>query len=84
MVASRTPGRLRALPDPDPERWVRQGEANLRSPTRAELYPARLTIDVTSELRRRIKLSAVSQGVTVAELLRAVLEREFPHVKAGE
>jgi hypothetical protein len=29
-------------------------------------------------MRARIKVSAFTQGVTVAELLRALLEREFP------
>ena len=40
--------------------------------------PARLTLDVTPAMRARIKVSAFTQGVTVAELLRALLEREFP------
>jgi len=29
-------------------------------------------------MRARIKVSAFTRGVTVAELLRALLEREFP------
>ena len=29
-------------------------------------------------MRARIKVSAFTQGVTVAELLRGLLEREFP------
>jgi hypothetical protein len=29
-------------------------------------------------MRARIKVSAFTQGVTVADLLRALLEREFP------
>ena len=84
MVASRTPGGLRALPDPDPERWVRQGEGMSPPGKRAEVYAARLTVDVTTELRRRIKLSAFGRGVTVAELLRALLEREFPPSETDE
>ncbi len=39
---------------------------------------ARLTIDVTTALRGRIKVTAFRQGVTVAEMLRALLEREYP------
>ena len=42
------------------------------------LYTARLTLDVTPALRARIKIAAFGQGVTVAELLRGLLEREFP------
>ena len=60
--------------------WVRQGNDVLpNTPTpRAEIYTARLTIDVTPELRGRIKVRAFHKGVTVAELLRGLLEREFP------
>jgi len=39
---------------------------------------ARLTFDITPAMRARIKVCAFTQGVTVAELLRALLEREFP------
>lgn len=45
---------------------------------KSDLYTARLTLDVTPSMRARIKVSAFTQGVTVAELLRALLEREFP------
>ena len=38
----------------------------------------RLTLDITPALRARIKVSAFTQGVTVADLLRGLLEREFP------
>ena len=41
-------------------------------------FTARLTIDVTPELRGRIKVAAFRRGVTVAEMLRALLAREFP------
>lgn len=39
---------------------------------------ARLTIDVTPHLRRRLKLAALQRGVTVADMLRALLHREYP------
>jgi len=60
---------------PNPERWIaaRDGAA-----PRADVYTARLTIDVTPALRRRIKLAAFGRGLTVAEMLRGLLEREFP------
>ena len=62
--------------NPHAEAWVRQGDADgLR---KGDLYTARLTLDITAALRARIKVSAFTQGVTVAELLRALLEREFP------
>ena len=62
--------------NPHADAWVRQGDADgLR---KGDLYTARLTLDITAALRARIKVSAFTQGVTVAELLRALLEREFP------
>ncbi|WP_293707485.1 chromosome partitioning protein ParB [Stenotrophomonas sp. UBA7606] len=62
--------------NPHAEAWVRQGEADALS--KSDLYTARLTLDITPAMRARIKVSAFTQGVTVAELLRGLLEREFP------
>lgn len=62
--------------DPQADAWVRQGDAS--AVQKGELYTARLTLDVTPAMRARIKVSAFTQGTTVAELLRALLEREFP------
>ncbi len=62
--------------NPHAEAWVRQGEAD--SLQKGDLYTARLTLDITPAMRARVKVSAFTQGVTVAELLRALLEREFP------
>jgi len=61
--------------NPHAETWVR---GNAEAPKRADIYTARLTLDITPALRARIKISAFMQGVTVAELLRGLLEREFP------
>jgi len=46
-------------------------------PAKASVYTARLTIDVTPALRGRIKVTAFQRGVTAADMLRALLEREF-------
>lgn len=61
--------------NPEAEAWVRQGDAC--GFQKANLYTARLTLDITPELRARIKVSAFTQGMTVADLLRELLEREF-------
>jgi hypothetical protein len=45
---------------------------------KASIYTARLTIDVTPVLRGRIKVVAFQRGVTAVEMLRELLEREFP------
>ena len=62
--------------NPHAEAWIRQGSAD--DLQKGDLYTARLTLDVTPALRARIKIAAFGQGVTVAELLRGLLEREFP------
>lgn len=62
--------------DPQAEAWIRQGDG--ADVGKADLYTARLTIDVTPALRARIKVVAFTQGITVAEMLRELLEREFP------
>lgn len=67
----------------DPENWIR---ANDTSPGRASTgddFTARLTIDVTPEQRGRIKIAAFQRGVTVADMLRELLAREFPAADGG-
>ncbi len=65
-------------PGADPaSAWVRQAEAVI-AVTKASVYTARLTIDVTPALRGRIKVAAFQRGITAAEMLRELLEREFP------
>lgn len=56
--------------------WVRQPDAP-EVPAKALVYTARLTIDVTPVLRGRIKVAAFRRGITAAEMLRELLEREF-------
>jgi hypothetical protein len=58
------------------DRWVKAPESD-RRPS-ADQFSARLTIDVTPELRRRLKFAALQRGETVADMLRALFEREFP------
>lgn len=44
---------------------------------------ARLTIDVTPGQRGGIKVAAFRRGLTVADMLRALLAREFPEHEGG-
>jgi hypothetical protein len=60
----------------DAEAWVRAPKPS-RDPD-ASRYTARLTIDVTPEQRGRIKVAAFKRGLTVADMLRDLLAREFP------
>lgn len=65
-------------PGADPaSAWVQQVEA-VNATAKASVYTARLTIDVTPALRGRIKVVAFRRGVTAVEMLRELLEREFP------
>lgn len=60
------------------EAWIRQGNGQAgASLVKTQLYTARLTIDVTPELRGRIKMLAFRQGVTVADMLRSLLEEQY-------
>ena len=61
----------------DPDAWVRAPEPSPASRP-LEDFSARLTIDVTPALRGRIKVTAFRRGMTVADMLRALLDREFP------
>ena len=54
--------------------WVKKPETRTAA---APAYTARLTIDVTPALRGRIKITAFERGTTVADMLRALLDREY-------
>ena len=62
----------------DAESWIKTPEAPSRHGDEAPAFTARLTIDVTPALRGRIKVAAFRRGVTVADMLRELLTREFP------
>jgi hypothetical protein len=62
----------------DPEGWIKAGDTPPGGRDAAAAYTARLTIDITPELRGRIKIAAFGRGVTVADMLRDLLAREFP------
>jgi len=64
----------------DPEHWIKTADAPPRDRD-AVGFTARLTIDVTPELRGRIKIAAFRRGQTVADMLRDLLAREFPQTE---
>ena len=67
----------------DPDDWVQTPEPRSNSGAKADLFTARLTIDISTELRGRIKVAAFQRGVTVADMLRDLLSREFPSNNGG-
>ncbi|ALV28356.1 MULTISPECIES: hypothetical protein [Hyphomicrobiales] len=62
----------------DPDDWINAAEPPPSIPSSGAGFTARLTIDVTPDLRGRIKIAAFQRGVTVADMLRELLAREFP------
>ena len=65
------------------ETWVKMPDRAKMGHTSAEGFTARLTIDVTPGLRGRIKVAAFQRGITVAEMLRDLLTREYPDDSGG-
>ncbi|MCZ4288445.1 ribbon-helix-helix protein [Hoeflea alexandrii] len=78
---SERPKRGFAARPSDPENWVKSAN---RSETKRQDFTARLTIDVTPELRGRIKIAAFERGVTVADMFRDLLTREFPDIEGDQ
>lgn len=73
-----------ALRPGNPDSWVRAADAPATGKTATEAFTARLTIDITPELRGRIKVTAFRRGVTVAVMLRELLVREFPPTEGDQ
>ncbi|GAD48849.1 hypothetical protein NT2_04_02620 [Caenibius tardaugens NBRC 16725] len=63
--------------------WISAGDGKPPAPRSRSVNTARLTIDVTPELRKRIKLAALQRGLTLADLLRAMLAEAFPDEDQG-
>ena len=76
-MSSRAGRRFASRPG-DPEGWVKAAETEPDGKSAGNVFTARLTVDITSELRGRIKVTAFGRGVTVADMLRDLLAREFP------
>ena len=67
----------------DAERWVKSRDTQSRPRRKRSPFAARLTIDVTPDLRGRIKVAAFQRGVTVADMLREILLKTFPDTDGG-
>uniref|UniRef100_Q11FV2 Plasmid segregation centromere-binding protein ParG n=1 Tax=Chelativorans sp. (strain BNC1) TaxID=266779 RepID=Q11FV2_CHESB len=62
----------------DAESWIKKADMPPDGKIAAANFTARLTIDITPELRGRIKVEAFRRGQTVTDMLRDLLAREFP------
>lgn len=65
------------------ESWVRTADRSSDRNSDVASFTARLTIDITPALRGRIKVTAFQRGLTVADMLRELLAREFPNTDGG-
>jgi hypothetical protein len=61
--------------------WGKPRGNRSRPRTKHRPFEARLTIDVTPDLRSRIKIAAFERGITVAYVLRLRLFEAFPRTK---
>jgi hypothetical protein len=61
----------------NPDDWVKSAKPLDREATPSEPMK-RFTIDVSVELHRRVKSECARRGVKMADVLRELLEREFP------
>ena len=68
----------------NPESWIRAAETQPNGKATGEAFTARLTIDITPELRGRIKVAAFRRGITVTDMLRDLLAREFPSCEGDQ
>ena len=80
-MSERSDRRRFAARPTNPDAWIKAADAPATRSTDAAGFTARLTIDITPELRGRIKIIAFQRGVTVADMLRELLAREFPPIE---
>ena len=76
-MTARPQQRFATLPR-NAESWIKSPDPASSGAAAADPYTARLTVDITLALRSRIKIAAFQRGVTVADMLRDLLAREFP------
>jgi hypothetical protein len=77
-MSARAPNSGFATRPRNAESWIKSPDPAAFGAAAADLYTARLTVDITPALRGRIKIAAFQRGVTVADMLRDLLAREFP------
>lgn len=65
------------------EGWIRTPDPTSSSNVVADLYTARLTVDIKPAFRGRTKIATFEHGVTVAEMLRDLLTRELSDTDGG-
>ena len=59
------------------DQWVTERTTDAAQPEHPVEKMKRLTLDIPESLHQAIKLKAVEQGVTMANMLRALLEEHY-------
>ena len=73
------------MPKPaTPDKWVRNTPAPEQPSAAAQQATRRFTIDVPIDLHSRIKVECARRGLKMADVLRELLEREFPPAVKSE
>lgn len=67
----------------DVKRRTKRQKPSRQARRKRNAFAARLTIDVTPDLRARIKITAFERGVTVAYMLSLLLLKNFPRTARG-
>jgi predicted DNA binding CopG/RHH family protein len=68
---------------PNVDSWVNTRSVEAEAEVQVDVEPVskpkmkRLTLDITEELHKAIKLKSVQEGVPMADLLRVLLEKNF-------
>ncbi|RWI72213.1 hypothetical protein [Mesorhizobium sp.] len=83
-MTDRTDKRRFASRPGNPETWIKAAEARPNGKAAGDAFTARLTVDITPDLRGRIKVAAFRRGETVADMLRDLLAREFPSTEGDQ
>ncbi|MCA3576002.1 MAG: hypothetical protein IOD08_01805 [Bradyrhizobium sp.] len=83
-MTERSSKRNFAMRPADAESWIKAPDKPSARASADGGFTARLTIDVTPELRGRIKIVAFQRGVTVADMLRELLSREYPSTEGDQ
>ncbi|MDT8265011.1 hypothetical protein RQ832_17290, partial [Roseomonas sp. DSM 102946] len=74
-MSERSQKRSFAARPANPEDWIKAPDRHAPRGQAGEDFSARLTIDVTADMRGRIKIAAFQRDQTVADMLRALFER---------
>jgi hypothetical protein len=70
------PFKMPQRPPASAEQWVQARPLDREAP--ADEPMKRFTIDVPMELHRRVKTGCAQRGLKMADVIRELLEREFP------